>query len=161
MDVTVTADGDVRQGAEPAPDASREGARSVLGDVANKAQSLSGLAAEKALEIASGNRRKVRRKYRRTAKKQTRKLERRLAKAARRLQIDTPLDKRRRRRTRRRTGMLVIIVVGGGAAAYMAWRARQDQGQGAAEAGPVPDAFGAGVEHAGDGERSPSEPASR
>jgi ferric-dicitrate binding protein FerR (iron transport regulator) len=152
MDVTETADGDVRQG--------REGARSVLGDVASRATSLSGLAAEKALNIAN-NRRKVRRKYRRTAKKQTRKLERRLEKAARRLQIDTPVDKRRRRRGRRRTGLLVIVVIGGGAAAYMAWKARQAQGQGSAESGPVPDAFGTGVEHAADGERSQSEPAPR
>jgi ferric-dicitrate binding protein FerR (iron transport regulator) len=136
-----------------------EGARSVLGDVASRATSLSGLAAERALHVAN-NRRKVRRQYKRAAKKQTRKLERRLEKAARRLQIDTPVDKRRRRRGRRRTRLLLIVVIGGGAAAYMAWRARQEQG-GAAESGPVPDAFGTGVEHVGDGERSPSEPAPR
>lgn len=160
MGVIGTADEDVREDAESASGNGREGARSVLGDVAGRATSLSMLAAERALEVAN-NRRKVRRKYRRTAKKQTRKLERRLEKAARRLQIDTPVDKRRRRRGRRRTGMLLIIVIGGGAAAYMAWKARQAQGEGAAEAGPVPDAFGTGVERAGDGERSPSEPASR
>jgi ferric-dicitrate binding protein FerR (iron transport regulator) len=159
MDVTVTAGGDVRQGAD-APGEGRKEARSVLGDVASKAALLSGQAAEKAQDIA-GNRRKVRRKYRRAAKKQTRKLERRLEKAARRLQIDTPIDKRRRRRTRRRTGLLFVVVVGGGAAVYLAWRARQDQSQGAAEAGPVPDAFGAGVDRAGDGERAPSETAPR
>ena len=159
MEVTVAADEHV-QGAGQARNGNNEGARSVLGDVASKAQALSGLAAEKAQEIASGSRRKARRRYRRTAKKQTRKLERRLEKAARRLQIDTPIDKRRRRRTRRRS-VLLIVVIGGGAAAFLAWRARQQAGEGAAEAGPVPDAFGAGVERAGDGERAPSEPAPR
>jgi len=161
MAVTVTADGDVRQDAASASGNGNEGARSVLGEVATRATTLSGLAAEKALEIANERRRKARRKYKRTAKKQTRKLERRLEKAARRLQIDTPVDKRRRRRGRRRTGMLLVVVIGGGAAVYMAWRARQEQGAGAAEAGPVPDTFGSGVENAGDGERSSSEPAPR
>jgi hypothetical protein len=57
---------------------------------------------------------------------------------------------------------LLIVVVGGGAAAFLAWRARQQQAEeGAAEAGPVPDAFGAGVDRAGDGERAPSETAPR
>jgi hypothetical protein len=156
MDVAVETEGDVGQSAENGNGEVREVALAVLGDVAVKAQALSGRASEKAQQIARENRRKARRKYRRATKKQTRRLERRLEKAARRLQIDTPLDKRRRRRTGRRTGLL-LIVIGGGVAVFMAWKARQAQTQeGAAEAGPVPDAFGAGVERAGDGERAPS-----
>jgi hypothetical protein len=156
MDLAVATEDDVSQSAEDGNGEAREVARSVLGDVATKAQVLSGMAAERAQQIARENRRKVRRKYRRKAKRQTRRLERRLEKAARRLQIDTPLDKRRRRRTGKRTGLL-LIVIGGGVALFVVWRARQRQAEeGAAEAGPVPDAFGAGVEHAGDGERSPS-----
>lgn len=161
MDLAVATDGEVGETTANAISEGREGARSVLGDVASKAQLLSGQAAERAQQIARENRRKVRRKYRRTAKKQTRRLERRLEKAARRLQIDTPLDKRRRRRTGRRTALL-LVVIGGGVALFVAWRARQQQAEeGAAEAGPVPDAFGTGVERAGDGSRSPSETAPR
>jgi hypothetical protein len=156
MNLVVETEGDVGQSEANGNGEAREVARAVLGDVAMKAQALSGRAAEKAQQIARENRRKARRKYRRTAKKQTRRLERRLEKAARRLQIDTPLDKRRRRRTGKRTGLL-LIVIGGGVAVFLAWKAKQAQTQaGAPEAGPVPDAFGAGVEGAGDGERSPS-----
>jgi hypothetical protein len=161
MDVAVTTEGDVGQSAANGNGEAREVARAVLGDVASKALALSGRASEKAQDIARENRRKARRKYRRTAKKQTRRLERRLEKAARRLQIDTPLDKRRRRRTGRRTGMLLILI-GGGVAVFVAMRARQRQAEeGAAESGPVPDSFGAGVEQVEDGSRSPSGTTSR
>jgi hypothetical protein len=155
MDLAVVEEGDVEETAANGDSGGTEMARLVLGDVAGKAQALSVRAAEKAQEIADQNRRKVRRKYRRAAKRQTRRVNRRLEKAARRLQIDTPLDKRRRRRTGRRT--LLLIVIAGGIAVFVAMRAKQRQAeQGAAEAGPVPDAFGAGVEHAEDGERAPS-----
>jgi ferric-dicitrate binding protein FerR (iron transport regulator) len=155
MDVKLSNGGDVEQGAANALTEDRRGARSVLGEVAGRAQELSGQAAEKAQQLARRNRKK----YRRTARKQSRKLEERLAAAARRLQIDTPFAKRRRR-TARRT-VLLVAVIGGAIALYLAWRAQQEQFEdGAAEAGPVPDAFGTGVEHAGDGSRSPSDAAS-
>jgi hypothetical protein len=155
MDLAVATDDEAGQVVENGDSGGSEMARLVLGDVAGKAQALSVRAAEKAQEIADQNRRKVRRKYRRASKKQTRRLERRLEKAAKRLQIDTPLDKRRRRRTGRRT--LLLIVIAGGIAVFVAMRAKQRQAEeGAAEAGPVPDAFGAGVDHAEDGERAPS-----
>jgi hypothetical protein len=155
MDLAVATEDEAGQTEDNGDSGGREMARLVLGDVAGKAQALSGRAAEKAQEIASENRRKARRRYRRAAKKQTRRLERRLETAARRLQVDTPLDKRRRRRTGRRT--LLLIVIAGGIAVFVAMRAKQRQAEeGAAEAGPVPDTFGAGVEHAEDGERAPS-----
>jgi hypothetical protein len=53
-----------------------------------------------------------------------------------------PVEKQRRRG--RRTALFLVVVVGGGIAIYLAWRSRQQQGEGqAAEVGPAPDAFGA------------------
>ena len=60
--------------------------------------------------------------------KRTKKLERRLEKKAKRLPVDTPLDKRRRRRARRRGAAGAVVVIGlGGTAAFVAWRMQRDQ----------------------------------
>src|SRR5262249_33256104 len=92
---------------------------------------------------------------RRRAKRGGRKLERGLEKAAKRLSIDTPVDKRRRRRTAGRAAWLIRLALAGAvlAAIYVAWRAR-NQREGTAEAGPAPDAFGAAVDAAEDGKHA-------
>jgi hypothetical protein len=86
-----------------------------------------------------------------------RRAERRLEKAAKRLPVDTPVDKRRRRRTANGAAWLVRLVLATAviAAIYLAWRARNRR-DGTAEAGPAPDAFGATVEASDDGEHTPT-----
>jgi hypothetical protein len=140
MEETVTTGPELDHAAAAAIGNGREAARSVLELAAVKALELSGQATGKAQQLG----RRRRRKYRRKVKKQARKLENRVAAAAKRLQVAMPVEKRRRRG--RRTA-LFLVVVAGGIAIYVAWRSRQDQGEGqAAEAGPAPDAFGAAVE---------------
>ena len=127
MEQTVTAGPEVDRAAATAIGNGREVARSVLG-----------LAAERALELSAQT------GSWEGAEKQARKLENRVAAAGKRLQVAMPVEKRRRRG--RRT-VLLLVFVGGGIAMYLAWRSRQEQGEGqAAEAGPAPDAFGAAVE---------------
>jgi hypothetical protein len=84
-----------------------------------------------------------------------RRAERRLEKAAKRLPVDTPVDKRRRRRTANRAAWLVrlMLAIAVIAAIYLAWRSRNRR-DGTAEAGPAPDAFGAAVEASDDGEHA-------
>jgi hypothetical protein len=148
MEQTLPAGPEVDRAEAKAVGEARDGARSVLGPAAVKALELSDQATEKAQQLA----RRSRRKYRRRVKKQARKLENRVAVAAKRLQIALPVEKRRRRV--RRT-VLFLVVVGGGIAVYLAWRSRQEQGEGEpAEAGPAPDAFGPAVEQSS--ERAPS-----
>jgi hypothetical protein len=86
------------------------------------------------------------------AKKRARKLEQRVTEAAKRLPVDTPVDRRRRRRTAGRTALIVRVVLASAvvAAVYVAWRAR-NQRDGTAESGPAPDAFGTAVEASDDG----------
>lgn len=102
-------------------------------------------------EVVAEGRKRVGRK----AKKRARKLERRVAEAAKRLPVDTPVDRRRRRRTVGRGALIVRLVLASAvvAAVYVAWRARS-QRDGTAESGPAPDAFGAAVESSEDGERA-------
>jgi hypothetical protein len=101
-------------------------------------------------EVVAEGRKRVGRK----AKKRARKLERRVTEAAKRLPVDTPVDRRRRRRTVGRTALLVRVVLASAviAAVYMAWRARNRR-DGTAESGPAPDAFGSAVE-ASDGDHA-------
>jgi hypothetical protein len=89
------------------------------------------------------------------AKKRARKLERRVAEAAKRLPVDTPVDRRRRRRTAGRAALMVRVVMASAvvAAVYVAWRTRNRR-DGTAESGPAPDAFGAAVEGSDDGEHA-------
>lgn len=96
-----------------------------------------------------------RKEINRRAKRRGRKLEHRLEKAAKRLPVDTPVDKRRRRRTADRAAWLVrlVLAIAVVAAIYVAWRARNRR-DGTAEAGPAPDAFGAAVEASDDGEHA-------
>lgn len=93
------------------------------------------------------------RRYRR--RRRARRMERRLASAARRLPIDTPIDRRRRSRTAGRVVWIVRLtfVAAIAAGVYVAWRSRK-QAQRHADEGPAPDAFGAAVQ-ASDGERAP------
>jgi hypothetical protein len=102
-------------------------------------------------EVVAERRKRVGRK----AKKRARKLERRVTEAAKRLPVDTPVDRRRRRRTAGRTALLVRVVLAGAvvAAVYMAWRARNRR-DGTAESGPAPDAFGSAIEGSDDGEHA-------
>jgi hypothetical protein len=140
MEETVTAGPELDHAAPTAIGNGSNAARSVLELAAVNALELSGQATGKAQQLG----RRSRRKYRRKVKKQARKLENRVATSAKRLQVAMPVEKRRRRG--RRTA-LFFVVVGGGIAIYLAWRSRQEQGEGqAAEAGPAPDAFGAAVE---------------
>jgi hypothetical protein len=140
MEQTVTAGPEVDHAPATAVGNGRDAARSVLGLAAVKALELSDQATGKQQQLS----RRSRRKYRRRVKKQARKLENRVAAAAKRLQVATPVEKRR---SRGRRTLLFLVVVGGGIAIYLAWRSRQEQGEGqAAEAGPAPDAFGAAVE---------------
>ena len=89
------------------------------------------------------------------AKKRARKLERRVAEAAKRLPVDTPVDRRRRRRTAGRAALIVRVVMASAvvAAVYVAWRT-PNRRDGTAESGPAPDAFGAAVEGSDDGEHA-------
>jgi hypothetical protein len=102
-------------------------------------------------EVVAEGRKRVGRK----AKKRARKLERRVTEAAKRLPVDTPVDRRRRRRTVGRTALIVRVVLASAviAAVYMAWRARNRR-DGTAESGPAPDAFGSAIEGSDDGERA-------
>lgn len=102
-------------------------------------------------EVVAEGRKRVGRK----AKKRARKLERRVTEAAKRLPVDTPVDRRRRRRTVGRTALLVRVVLASAviAAVYMAWRARNRR-DGTAESGPAPDAFGSAIEGSDDGEHA-------
>lgn len=99
----------------------------------------------------------ARRRIRRRAGQGRRKLERRVEKAAKRLPVDTSVDKRRRRRTAGRTAWVVRIVLASAvvAAIYFAWRARHRPEE-TAGAGPAPDAFGAALEASEDGEQAPT-----
>jgi hypothetical protein len=107
--------------------------------------------AETTQEVVAEGRKRVGRK----AKKRARKLERRVAEAAKRLPVDTPVDRRRRRRTVGRTALLVRMVLAAAVltAVYVSWRARNRR-DGTAESGPAPDAFGSAVEGSGDGEHA-------
>jgi hypothetical protein len=137
MEETVTGGPELDHAAAMAIGNGRDTTRSVLELAAVKALEVSGQATGKTEQLG----RRSRRKYRRKVKKQARKLENRVAAAAKRLQVAMPVEKQRRRG--RRTA-LFLVVVGGGIAIYLAWRSRQQQGEGqAAEAGPAPDAFGA------------------
>lgn len=102
-------------------------------------------------EVVAEGRKRVGRK----AKKRARKLERRVAEAAKRLPVDTPVDRRRRLRTAGRAALIVRVVLASAvvAAVYVAWRAR-NQRDGTAESGPAPDPFGAAVEESDDGEHA-------
>jgi hypothetical protein len=93
------------------------------------------------------------RRYRR--KRRARKRERRLTSAARRVPIDTPIDRRRRSRTAGRVVWIVRLTFVAAIAAgmYVAWRSRK-RARSAADEGPAPDAFGAAVQ-ASDGEGAP------
>jgi hypothetical protein len=106
-------------------------------------------------EVVAEGRKRVGRKARKRAQKLERKLESRVAEAAKRLPVDTPVDRRRRRRTAGRAALLVRVVLASAviAAVYAAWRAR-NQRDGTAEGGPAPDAFGAAVEASDDGEHA-------
>ena len=97
--------------------------------------------------VAEGRKRLGRR-----AKKRARKLEQRVTDAAKRLPVDTPVDRRRRRRTAGRAALIVRVVLATAvlAAVYAAWRAR-NQRMGTAEDGPAPDAFGAAMDASDDG----------
>jgi hypothetical protein len=99
-------------------------------------------------EVVAEGRKRVGRK----AKKRARKLEHRVAEAAKRLPVDTPVDRRRRRRTAGRAALIVRVVLAGAviAAVYVAWRAR-NRPDGMAESGPATDAFGSAVD---DGEHA-------
>jgi hypothetical protein len=99
-------------------------------------------------EVVAEGRKRVGRK----AKKRARKLERRVVEAAKRLPVDTPVDRRRRRLTAGRAALIVRVVLASAivAAVYVAWRAR-NQRDGTAESGPAPDAFGTAVEASDDG----------
>jgi hypothetical protein len=92
------------------------------------------------------------------AKKRARKLERKLTKAAKKLPVDTPVDRRRRSKTAGRVVLVVRLafVAGVGLAIFLAWRARNRAEGTPAEAGPAPDAFGAAVESSDDGENAPA-----
>jgi hypothetical protein len=96
-----------------------------------------------------------RRRIRRRADRGRRTLERRVERAAKRLPVDTPVDKRRRRRTAGRTAWVVRIVLASAVAAaiYFAWRARNRR-EDTVAAGPAPDAFGAALEASEDGEQA-------
>jgi hypothetical protein len=99
--------------------------------------------------VAEGRKRLGRR-----AKKRARKLEQRVTEAAKRLPVDTPVD-RRRRRTVGRAALIVRVVLATAvlAAVYAAWRAR-NQPMGTAEDGSAPDAFGAAMDASDDGEQA-------
>ena len=97
--------------------------------------------------VAQGRKRLGRR-----AKKRARKLEQRVTDAAKRLPVDTPVDRRRRRRTAGRAALIVRVLLATAvlAAVYAAWRAR-NQRMSTAEDGPAPDAFGAAMDASDDG----------
>jgi hypothetical protein len=155
MDQTLLDRPDTDRDMATAASEGREAARTVLGVAAVKALELSDQATEKAQQLA----RRSRRRYRRRAKKQARKLDRRVATAAKRLQVAMPVEKRRRRGRR---FVLFLVVVGGGVAVYLAWRSRQERGNGeAGEAGPAPDGFGGDIERDGDRTRSTTDLTSR
>lgn len=126
-------------------------------DLAKQAEDLAKQAGKKlAVEAVEVGRRRIeRRRIRHRTERGRRKLERRLEKAAKRLPVDTPVDKRRRRRTASRTAWVVRIVLASAVAAaiYFAWRARNRR-EGTAEAGPAPDAFGAALDASEDGEHA-------
>lgn len=101
----------------------------------------------------------VKRVARRKAKRQARRLEANLIAVARRLPVDTPIDRRRRERTTGRVVLLVRVALAAGVvlAIYLAWRSRsRRRAEGTAEAGPAPDAFGAAVDASDDGEQTPA-----
>jgi hypothetical protein len=125
-------------------------------DVQN-AQELADQAGKKIAEATHDVVEQGRKKVGRRGKRRARKLERRVAKAAKRLPVDTPVDRRRRRRTAGRAALVVRIVLATAvvAAIYVAWRAR-NRHDGTAEGGPAPDAFGAAVEASDDGEHASS-----
>jgi hypothetical protein len=106
-------------------------------------------------EVVAEGRKRVGRKAKKRARKLERKLEHRVAEAAKRLPVDTPVDRRRRRRTAGRAALLVRVVLASAvvAAVYVAWRARNPR-DGTAESGPAPDAFGSAVEASDDGEHA-------
>lgn len=123
-------------------------------DVEN-AQELAEQAGKKIAEATHDVVEQGRKKVGRRGKRRARKLERRVTQAAKRLPVDTPVDRRRRRRTAGRAALLVRVVLATAvvAAVYVAWRARNRR-NGTAEAGPAPDAFGAAVESSDDGEHA-------
>jgi hypothetical protein len=96
----------------------------------------------------------------RRAKRRVRRLEGKLMAAAKRLPVDTPVDRRRRARTTGRVVLLVRVAFASAVivAVYLAWRSHsRRKAEGTAEAGPAPDAFGAAVEASeasDDGERA-------
>jgi hypothetical protein len=101
----------------------------------------------------------VKRVARRKAKRQVRRLEAKLIAVARRLPVDTPIDRRRRERTTGRVVLLVRVALAAGVvlAIYLAWRSRnRRRAEGTAEAGPAPDAFGAAMDATDDGEQTPA-----
>jgi ferric-dicitrate binding protein FerR (iron transport regulator) len=72
----------------------------------------------------------------RRALKDVDKLERKLEKIAKRLPVDTPLDRRRRQRTKKR-GMkagTMLVITAGGAAAYLVYKSRSNNGEATPEA---------------------------
>jgi hypothetical protein len=72
----------------------------------------------------------------RRALKDVDKIERRLEKVAKRIPVDTPLDRRRRSRAKKR-GMkagTMLVITAGGAAAYLVYRSRTANGQTSPEA---------------------------
>jgi hypothetical protein len=101
----------------------------------------------------------VKRVARRKAKRQARRLEAKLIAVARRLPVDTVLDRRRRERATGRVVLLVRVALAAGVvlAIYLAWRSRsRRRAEGTAEAGPAPDAFGAAVDATDDGDQTPA-----
>lgn len=131
-------------------------------DVEN-AQELAGQAGKKLAattqdvvqEVVAEGRKRVGRKAKKRARKLERKLEQRVTEAAKRLPVDTAVDRRRRRRTAGRAALFVRVVLASAvvAAVYVAWRSRNRR-DGTAESGPAPDAFGAAVEGSDDGEHA-------
>jgi hypothetical protein len=101
----------------------------------------------------------LKRVARRKARRQARRLEAKLIAVARRLPVDTPIDRRRRERTTGHVVLLVRVALAAGVilAVYLAWRSRsRRQAEGTAEAGPAPDAFGAAVDASDDGDQTPA-----
>jgi hypothetical protein len=104
------------------------------------------------VHVAGGGLKRV---GRHRAKRRVRKLEGKLTAAAKRLPVDTPVDRRRRERTTGRVVLTVRLALASAVlvAVYLAWRSHnRRKAEGTAEAGPAPDAFGAAVEATDDGE---------
>jgi hypothetical protein len=113
-------------------------------DAKARLHDIAGQAGEKAQEAAAEGRKRVQKRYGKQVKKLERKFEHKLEHAARRLPVDTPVDKHRRRRTTKRGAggtVFILAALGGLAVAYFAWKRQQE----AVGPGSAPDAFGTGI----------------